>query len=217
MGKKGKKIFVNLLSFSRVLGSILIPFVFNSVNINVLVIIVISFFITDTLDGFLARKWEVQTYGGRLLDPLGDKLLAISCILSLINVNKYLLIALILEILITIINVYRAFVGEKVKSSLIGKVKMWPLSVTLVLAIMYTVKSNLFGLVVTKNTLDCFAYITLGLEIITALDYIRIGFNTKKHKKKIVLKPFKEILIRLFDEEAYKEDKKKPLIEILSK
>lgn len=217
MSKKGKKIFVNLLSLSRIVGAILIPIVFNNANINALIVIIIFFFISDTLDGLLARTWKVQTYGGRLLDPLGDKVLAISCILALINANYLLIILLILEILISIINVYRTLLGEKVKSSIWGKIKTWPLSITLVLEVIYVVNFNLLGFTITNDIVNILVYITLVMQIITMIDYIKESINTNTKKEKIAFKSFNDIITRLFDEESYLIDKNKSLVEIISK
>ena len=38
---------------------------------------------TDYLDGFLARKWQVTSDFGRMIDPIADKLLVAACLIAL--------------------------------------------------------------------------------------------------------------------------------------
>lgn len=50
--------------------------------------ILITATLTDALDGFIARTWQVRTELGRFLDPLADKLLLLSGYLGLLFVQK---------------------------------------------------------------------------------------------------------------------------------
>lgn len=44
--------------------------------------------ITDWLDGFLARRWNVVTGFGRMIDPIADKLLVAGCLIAFMIVAK---------------------------------------------------------------------------------------------------------------------------------
>jgi cardiolipin synthase len=44
--------------------------------------------LTDILDGYLARKYHLETYVGQLLDPLADKLMILAVLFSLIQSDR---------------------------------------------------------------------------------------------------------------------------------
>jgi len=43
---------------------------------------------TDWLDGFLARRWKVESGFGRMIDPIADKLLVAGCLIALMIVAR---------------------------------------------------------------------------------------------------------------------------------
>lgn len=230
MSKKTKKIIVNSLTLSRILGAFILPFIFLSVNTTFLIILLAVLLVTDFFDGKLSRMWGVSTIGGSLLDPLGDKLLAIACMLGLIGTNVDYLVLLVLEVMIGILNVYRMFRGENVKSNMKGKVKTWFLSIAMVVGTVYLFRPTLIGdllgivgmstdrFVVTENTVVVFLVMAGIAEVFTLVSYVREALKSKESFKKFVeLKSFKEIFVRLFDEEMYKEDKDRPLLDIIKK
>lgn len=214
MTKKIKKLIVNMLSLIRIFVAIILPFLMFRVDTVLLIIFLSTLLFTDALDGFLARKWEVSTVGGALLDPIGDKLLAISMMLSLCKWNKAMLILFILEMIISIINVRRVLIGINTSSSLIGKIKTWFLGITIMLIILHLFFEN----AVNKIVLTIFMVLTILFEVATIVSYM-----LKKCSNEVIISSKREyeslskIITRLFDENKYQEDVKKPLVELLKK
>lgn len=233
-GMKAKKIFVNALSISRVIGALFMPLFLNIDNISALIAIMAILLITDMFDGMLARGWHVQTIGGSLLDPLGDKVLAISCLIAVIKTDWILFIPLVLELTITVINVVRVLNEEEARASLFGKVKTWILSITLIIAAIYKLDGNLlneifswvfglfgnstnFDLTITKDVVNVAASIAITAQFFTIISYVKesIEKRRKGQNKDKRITNFKALLIRLFDETKFKEDREKPLMQII--
>ena len=77
----------NLLSFLRIVLSPIFAVLFLSSSYDDKLLGVVIFTIaalTDTCDGYLARRWRVVTAYGAFLDPLADKLLIITGLLCLL-------------------------------------------------------------------------------------------------------------------------------------
>lgn len=231
-GKKGKKIIVNALSVSRIAGACLMPIIFSVASIPALVTILTVLLVTDSLDGILARHWKVQTKGGSLLDPLGDKVLAVACILSFVGTHSILLVPLFLELGITAVNVNRTLHEEEVKSSKIGKIKTWILGIAIVLSAINALEPNLLNLLadklgilsnldltVTNDVVKKAAGLTIGAQVVSGIDYMKDSYKQRdvRTEKIAELKNIRENLIRLFDETKYEEDKDKPLMDIIKK
>jgi len=232
MSKKTKKIIVNSLTVSRIIGALTLPIIFATMSVPALITLLAVLFATDFLDGKLSRKWKVQTVGGSLLDPLGDKLLAISCLISLINTHSFMLVPLFLELAITAVNVYRSTKNDKVKVAMAGKFKTWLLSITLVLGAINLFNPDLVNqmlgligistdaLTITQDVLAAGAAATTASQMATLSIYTKDAANNNKDDRSLKiqeLKNLKDILIRLFDEEKYEEDKDKSLKELIKK
>lgn len=231
MSKKTKKLIVNGLTVSRIIGACFLPLVFDVDKIFLLIVFLIALFVTDFLDGKLSRYWKVKTIGGRLLDPLGDKMLALSCIFVLFREYHYLIALLVLEFGIIILNAIRTIRGEVVQVSFIGKVKTWLLSIALILAAVNLLNPSLindiFGaigmktesLYISRDLVFSATMSAIGAEVVTLVCYLKESFDKKERKNtvKTEFKSFKEIFKRLFDEEMFEEDSDRPLIDIIKK
>lgn len=122
--------------------------------------------ITDTLDGYLARKWNQSTAFGAFLDPVADKLMvaAVSIMLVLDYGNIWVMLAVIIiisrEILISALREWMAAQGARdvVAVSNLGKLKTWLQMLALGFLIW---KYDAFGLPVV--------YVGYGLLILAVL------------------------------------------------
>lgn len=173
----------NKLSFMRVL---LIPvlvlfYYFPTIGLfdtNVgyygLSIIFIVASLTDFLDGYIARKYNLVTTFGKFIDPLADKLLVMAALLVLndkgIIPMWITLVILSREFVVTGIRLIAVGEGKIIAASGLGKYKTASTMIALILLLLFPY-SDMFefvGMVVL--------YIGLALTVISGVDY----FNKNK-------------------------------------
>lgn len=181
-----KKHIPNLLSLFRF---ILIPIILNSI-INQDYWIALIFFtlsaITDVADGFIARKFNLISNIGKLLDPLADKITQISIIATLVSVKiiqPWILVILIVKELILIVGA--TFLYRKnivVYSKWYGKLATVLLYLAIIVSLIlseFNVTSNIF------LSIDFALYcIAITCTVFALLMYIKAlyskGFITNK-------------------------------------
>ena len=177
-----KKYIPNILTTYRAIAALFIPFLFLKSNYLLFIIFVITVAISDALDGPLSRKWDVVSNYGKLLDAIGDKLFALSSLLTLLIFNNYYFyFNLGGEVLIILVNLYvYIFYGNFKKknfnnrnSSIYGKIKTWFLFTTLVVGyIAYKAQS-------LNYILLPLIFITFILQLITSYNYFKNRSLTK--------------------------------------
>ena len=83
--------------------------------------------ITDWLDGYLARKWEIVTVLGKFLDPLADKLIVMAALIMLIPLDRApawaVFIILARELIVSGIRSIASSEGIVIAASDLGKYK----------------------------------------------------------------------------------------------
>lgn len=192
------KLIVNLITTFRFLFSLTIPFMQDNISEFIITFVIILLFITDFIDGFLARKFKVQTLYGSMLDTIADKTLSIILILLLVEENKLLIFVLLLEILISLINIYATVTGKKVSSSIIGKIKTWFIATTIIIS--YINKYNIINYLLIKFS----TWITIILQILTLPGYVKNIILQAKNKNNIYsIKSIYDLKKVLFDTEYY--------------
>ena len=120
---KLKKILVNSITGIRALGSLAIVPIFNGFGAISAGIAAGCFFLTDFIDGQLARRLHVQSFFGSLLDSLSDKAFGMICLVLLALENPIFWTLIAGEIGIVYANYKSAQKGNNIQSSFAGKAK----------------------------------------------------------------------------------------------
>lgn len=153
---KIKKHIPNILSSLRLLSPIvLIPLIISG-NYLIAGICVSCFFATDALDGFLARKWHVESELGAKIDATADKLMLSSFLIPLALNNPLIFVNLVFEALISLVNVSRKLKGGKPKTVQIGRVKMVAISIFTILSYLtnvLTIPNVIYNILFAVTTL----------------------------------------------------------------
>jgi len=83
--------------------------------------------VTDFVDGYVARKWEIETVLGKLMDPLADKALVATVLIMLIPLGRIpawvCLLIICREIIVTGFRGLAASTGKVVAAGQLGKIK----------------------------------------------------------------------------------------------
>jgi cardiolipin synthase len=94
-----KRHIPNILTGIRFALIIVYIWIFAIQSYTVAMVVFLSAWATDLLDGYLARKWNAITNAGKLLDPLADKLMLIAALISFYTVGWiHLFIVLIVSV-----------------------------------------------------------------------------------------------------------------------
>ena len=131
--ENSKKYIPNILTASRLVFTPIVIFLGLTNHYKILIAVAMIIAFTDFLDGYLARKWGVVSELGARLDVIGDKMLAIGLLLILIIKNHAFFYVLILECIISVLNLYFYFRKGIAASLLVGKFKTWIIFITIIL------------------------------------------------------------------------------------
>jgi len=140
--------------------------------------------ITDWLDGYLARLWNVESRFGAFLDPVADKLMVATALILMVEFDHsmWLTIPAIViigrEITISALREWMAEMGQrgKVKVGWLGKVKTTAQIIALSLLLFL---HDLFGLPIYKIGMVAL-YIATALTIWSMIGYMRAAFFDTK-------------------------------------
>lgn len=123
--------------------------------------------ITDFLDGYLARKYDMVSNFGKFMDPLADKILVAAALVSLVELNLMsawmAVIIISREYSVSIIRAIAALSGEVIAASKGGKAK----TTTQILAVLMLLLNIPFGNVVM--------WIAVALTFISGVEYILLN------------------------------------------
>ena len=126
--KKNNYIFSkipNILTISRILlipiiitGLIGFRFGFDGLSNKTLIYFCLLYaFISDFLDGYLARRWKLESGFGVMIDPIADKLLVAGCLISYCIISQGDMLVLIPAIMIIFRDILVSGIREHASNS----------------------------------------------------------------------------------------------------
>jgi CDP-diacylglycerol--glycerol-3-phosphate 3-phosphatidyltransferase len=122
--------------------------------------------LTDLLDGYLARRCGQVTKLGRLLDPIADKLLVLSALIVLVQVDRVsALIAILIiarEVAVTGVRAIAASEGIIISAETTGKYKMALQVIAIVLLILEGTVLSEYGNVHLAGIVTLYLSLVLG-------------------------------------------------------
>lgn len=130
--------------------------------------------LTDALDGYIARKYNLVTNFGKFMDPLADKLLVCSAMIALIGAEDALVqlpnwVVIIIIAREFIITGFRTLAAEQqvvIAASKWGKAKTISQMIMLILLLL-----NISNAILT-HAATAFIALSVVLTVVSACDYI---------------------------------------------
>lgn len=130
--------------------------------------------VTDLLDGYLARRSGQVTKLGKLLDPIADKLLVLSALILLVNIDRVgALVAIVIiarEVAVTGIRAIAAGEGMIIPAETTGKYKMVLQVVAIVFLILEGTEAEVLGNLHLAGLATL--YFSLALSYISGARYV---------------------------------------------
>jgi len=131
--------------------------------------------LTDFLDGYIARKYNMVTDTGKMLDAIADKVLVNSVLIILAAqgfIHEIVPVIIVLrDIVVNAIKMEAAGKGKVVAAIKSGKVKTAFLMVGTTLTFFYNLPFELINLKVS----DLLLYISCIMSIISAIEYYKLN------------------------------------------
>jgi CDP-diacylglycerol--glycerol-3-phosphate 3-phosphatidyltransferase len=148
--------------------------------INIIIFTVAS--LTDFLDGYIARKYNLVTTFGKFADPLADKLLVISAMVILCTqIQAYspeftwfipgwvIIVILCREFIVSGIRLVAVERGKVIAAGFLGKLKTATTMVALIFLFLYQVE--IFELPIFGYIGAVMMYLALGFTILSGIEY----------------------------------------------
>lgn len=184
----------NILTIARVL--MIIPFVIlmqlesSPLFLLLALIIFVVASLTDLLDGKIARKYNLVTNFGKLMDPLADKLLVMSAMLIFVEKEwapaYVVIIILAREFLVTSVRLLAANEGVVIAADRWGKIKT-VVQMTWIIVTMLWMYVGQSGILDGKVGMDfpfyafsliiILMYLSVALTVVSGLNYLAKAKN----------------------------------------
>ena len=193
-----KKQRANMWTFSRLILAFLVPIMALIGKITI-----VPFFyalavgfttlgaFTDFMDGRSARKHNSMSMFGRKLDILADKVFSFMQAITLSLMNPLFLFNIMGEAMISFTNIHyqKKYSHLVPKSSNIGRIKQWPLSIAFILGYL---SIFLPELVLATNI---FIFISFAMELAVFKNYVDINnYSVREYHKTCSFTPKEEVI-----------------------
>ncbi|ETT85925.1 CDP-diacylglycerol--glycerol-3-phosphate 3-phosphatidyltransferase [Viridibacillus sp. FSL R5-0477] len=131
--------------------------------------------ITDWVDGYYARKYNLVTNMGKFLDPLADKLLVSAAFILLVELGTapawVVIIIISREFAVTGLRLILAGGGEVVAANQLGKIKTWAQIVAIAALLLDNIFFTMFGIPFA----DIALYVALFFTVWSGADYFYLN------------------------------------------
>lgn len=141
-------------------------------------IIFVAASLTDFLDGYIARKYNLVTNFGKFMDPLADKLLvcaALICLVDMERISSWIVIVIMSrEFIISGFRLIASDNGVVIAASYWGKFKT-TFQIVMIILLILNIQNGVMWMITTVIT-----YIALILTVVSLVDYIAKNKNVMK-------------------------------------
>lgn len=177
--------FPNLISLFRLLLAIPVFFIVKNLHTNVnyryiTLTLILTAFISDLIDGYVARKKNLISEFGKIIDPLADKVFIFLLVTQLYLIGEilplYFWTIVIRDIIIFIGGIYiTRKIGKVLPSNLLGKITVLIIGIFILITISGMNKSNFIY--------HSLFYLSIILSLLSVIGYGLRGYEALKWNK----------------------------------
>ena len=166
----------NRITLSRLLLAVVFFAFLSHRYFNVALVIFFVAVFTDWLDGYLARKWDLSTDLGRIVDPFVDKVIICGAFIIFLHIAKdviapwMVIIIVAREFFVSSIRGFSESKGVKFGSNIWGKTKMVIQSVTICAMLLYY--AHFENIIWMQYIVYAFIWITVIVTIVSGIIYV---------------------------------------------
>jgi CDP-diacylglycerol--glycerol-3-phosphate 3-phosphatidyltransferase len=143
--------------------------------------------VTDTIDGYVARKYNMVSDFGKFLDPLADKLLVTAALSALVGMNRIsvwiLFIITVREFIVTGLRLIAVNNGVVIAASIWGKIKTVLQLIVISIALLPFEFGQNMAIYGKITTVDILMYAVVAVTIISGYEYVAKNSSVLKDWK----------------------------------
>jgi CDP-diacylglycerol--glycerol-3-phosphate 3-phosphatidyltransferase len=136
--------------------------------------------ITDLLDGYLARKWEVVSEFGKLMDPIADKIYTLTLYGAFVLLNVisqwWVWPIIIREVTVTFARLIMVKRGLVIAAEKSGKIKAFVQTLSLFIVFIYFIAIRYFD-IADSPFFSLLIIATYGVLVLAVYLTVRSGFD----------------------------------------